>query len=242
MIVTVKHLGNGSLVTRLNFQGGDPGTGVLYLPAPTPLPTRGTHCLSISALSFQLTAGRLQFISFSPYSCYCPFPPQKLKWSLQSKSDQALEWLPNSLIYKCKFFPWSSKPCKIWLLAILPTSFPASLFFFFFHSTSASLPFLLCQNTIPGLHKPQGFSTCCFCSWKAFLPDIYLMPCFFIQTLFKWSFLKEAAADHLSKVIPFSLLTGLILLYFSLLTFITGLKQGIYLFTYLSPFSIIWLH
>lgn len=187
MIVTVKHLGNGSLVTRLNFQGGDPGTGVLYLPAPTPLPTRGTHCLSISALSFQLTAGRLQFISFSPYSCYCPFPPQKLKWSLQSKSDQALEWLPNSLIYKCKFFPWSSKPCKIWLLAILPTSFPASLFFFFFilpqplcHFCFARTPYLVCTSLrvfppavfVLGKLSSQTFTWCLVSSFRPCSNDL----------------------------------------------------------------------
>lgn len=184
---TVKHLGNGSLVTRLNFQGGDPGTGVLYLPAPTPLPTRGTHCLSISALSFQLTAGRLQFISFSPYSCYCPFPPQKLKWSLQSKSDQALEWLPNSLIYKCKFFPWSSKPCKIWLLAILPTSFPASLFFFFSFYLSLSA-----ISALPEHHtwfaQASGFFHLLFLFLESFpprhLPDALFLHSDLVQMIF----------------------------------------------------------
>lgn len=122
------------------------------------------------------------------------------------------------------------------------SNFISCFFIFFFFSFYLSLSAI---SALPEHHtwfaQASGFFHLLFLFLESF-PPIYLMPCFFIQTLFKWSFLKEAAADHLSKVIPFSLLTGLILLYFSLLTFITGLKQGIYLFTYLSPFSIIWLH
>lgn len=144
------------------------------LPASIPLPIRGPHHLFILALSFQMTAERLQFISLSPYSCYCPFPPQKLKWSLQSKSDQATSQIKPLNCFPIHSFIYVSSSYDLQSSA-RPGSWPSFqlhflLFLSFVHSTSATLPVLLCQNTKQGLHRPQGSSTCYFFFLESFPP------------------------------------------------------------------------